>query len=598
MIVAGRAVTDVEWPPLDSCFEDDGSFAFVQQSDADDGWVYQAVSAEESGVDPEEGGEWCAVIATASLRALNFLRAAKSTKHRAAKRCSESQTKVHSRRDGLEAEGGTATAADMATGSMPLAGGAPNDQAVVGHTAVDAGKPLSDIRFRRREGRRRGLNGKSGAHRAAAQGTTQELQRVGQRRQGERYFLTAFEMNGGDEIFSLDRSKRWDTAEAELAHHATASQSRSLRDGRIQTTFLLEPTHYVEPNAMDADAAFALRTRLYIVQGQKPKLFAVLNTEPPRTVGGDLLKAKLAAASGSHVPQTAIVRTLNSAAAWQCRGTESLTIDLGSTCLVTDFSTQGRHPPTRRYPQRVFAPGRGDVWEHEAYQPTDDAQPGATDRYTGPWWTVVATEPYIKWLTPQYVTKYELLWRAENGRQWNSLGQFRGNTDATSEVAHSFTSVRGGLRARYLRVMPLETIGGGALRIGVYGHQGAVPVAARRARAINGPTDESTEGSDAHALIKYSLTSVTDAGACMHFIPRGAEPSRRCRCEYCCFVSPSRRQALRLTAQGEAKQVTSERALDSLPLPSPDYALFDSHSSVEATCRISRTPWKSRHVRS
>ena len=239
-------------------------------------------------MDPEEGGEWCEVIATARLRALNFLRAAKSTKHRAAKRCSESQTKVHSRRDGLEAEGGTATAADMATGSMPLAGGAPNDQAVVGHTAVDAGKPLSDIRFRRREGRRRGLNGKSGAHRAAAQGTTQELQRVGQRRQGERYFLTAFEMNGGDEIFSLDRSKRWDTAEAELAHHATASQSRSLRDGRIETTFLLEPTHYVEPNAMDADAAFALRTRLYIVQGQKPKLFAVLNTEPPRTVGGDL----------------------------------------------------------------------------------------------------------------------------------------------------------------------------------------------------------------------------------------------------------------------------------------------------------------------
>ena len=84
MIVAGRAVTDVEWPPLDSCFEDDGSFAFVLQSDADDG-CYQAVSAEESGVDPEEGGEWCEVIATASLRALNFLRAAKSTKHRAAK---------------------------------------------------------------------------------------------------------------------------------------------------------------------------------------------------------------------------------------------------------------------------------------------------------------------------------------------------------------------------------------------------------------------------------------------------------------------------------------------------------------------------------
>ena len=57
------------------------------------------------------------------------------------------------------------------------------------------------------------------------------------------------------------------------------------------------------------------------------------------------------------------------------------------------------------------------------------------------------------WQQPQFVSKYELLWRADRGREWHSLGHFRGNTDATSEVAQSFAGIKGGLRARYLRVV-------------------------------------------------------------------------------------------------------------------------------------------------
>lgn len=69
-----------------------------------------------------------------------------------------------------------------------------------------------------------------------------------------------------------------------------------------------------------------------------------------------------------------------------------------------------------------------------------------------------------------WVTRYELLWRSDGGRAWNSLGEFRGNVDPTTEVAHSFGDMQGGgLRARYLRVRPLECEGKGAMRLGVYG---------------------------------------------------------------------------------------------------------------------------------
>ena len=112
---------------------------------------------------------------------------------------------------------------------------------------------------------------------------------------------------------------------------------------------------------------------------------------------------------------------------------------------------------------------------------------------------------------PMYVRRYELFWRADGGRRWHPLGAFEGNSEEMSEVAHSFAAVRGGLRARDLRVVPLETEGGGGFRVGVYGEpagaaerhvQQGANLAASRAGA---PRD--AVGDDVHALVEYRLTT-------------------------------------------------------------------------------------------
>ena len=46
-------------------------------------------------------------------------------------------------------------------------------------------------------------------------------------------------------------------------------------------------------------------------------------------------------------------------------------------------------------------------------------------------------DPYHQ---PAWVSRYELFWRADGARNWHSLGQFVGNTDETTEIAHSFAN--------------------------------------------------------------------------------------------------------------------------------------------------------------
>ena len=76
------------------------------------------------------------------------------------------------------------------------------------------------------------------------------------------------------------------------------------------------------------------------------------------------------------------------------------------------------------------------------------------------------------------MSRYELFAR-EGAGSWTSLGTFQGNTDATTEVVHSFASIKGatgrqsGVRARYLRVVPVSNVNGGAMRVGVYGFDDA-----------------------------------------------------------------------------------------------------------------------------
>ena len=418
---------------------------------------------------------------------------------------------------------------------------------------------------------------------------------------GERYLLTAFEINHHfDASYSLDRGKAWETVEDALRQHATATSTR-YREGQIEKTFWLEPTHFVEPDAEAAATAHFLRTRLHVLQRNKPKLLAVLSTDAPDTVRGDLLKVKLRGPEGSLVPQGAVVRTLNPALAWDCCGAKPLTIDLGCTFFVTEFSTQGRHPPTRRYPARYFDQKRGRyVMEDEEYRALVEEQSVTSGRYAGPWWTVLCREgdPDVytnrQWLHPQYVSKYELQWRSENGRQWNSLGVFRGNDDATTEVAHSFASVRGGLRARYLRVVPIEHHGGGALRVGVYGHalaasheasgqkrgnfnQAAVEGDARsflgggdKVEVMSAPPRNAISGSSCGGLgsddsntlelVKYVLNQAR-TGQGTKYLSRDKK-CRRCRCSYCADGRLNHRgcsrRVLRLLVQQEAKDAINE----------------------------------------
>jgi hypothetical protein len=158
-------------------------------------------------------------------------------------------------------------------------------------------------------------------------------------------------------------------------------------------------------------------------------------------------------------------------------GGRPLDLDLGTTCLITHFSTQGRHPHTRLYPRvLVEKAGQPAGLGKGAILVEDQPDHPPNEQYAGPTWTVLQSgadadsrrgvfPPPLAW-----VARYELLWRADGGRAWNSLGEFRGNVDPTTEVAHYFGDVQGGgLHARYLRVRPVECEGKGAMRLGVYG---------------------------------------------------------------------------------------------------------------------------------
>lgn len=108
-------------------------------------------------------------------------------------------------------------------------------------------------------------------------------------------------------------------------------------------------------------------------------------------------------------------------------------------------------------------------------------------------------KPSERWL--QWVGRYEVRYRIEGGRQWHLLGTFKGNVDATSEVVHA---VRG-LRARYLRITPLEVEGKGALRVGIYGE----PLAS--ATAVLGAALSADGGSnEAPEPISYTLRTCPD----------------------------------------------------------------------------------------
>ena len=165
-------------------------------------------------------------------------------------------------------------------------------------------------------------------------------------------------------------------------------------------------------------------------------------------------------------------------------------------------------------------------------------------------------------IVEQWVCRYQLLWRADHGHAWNDLGTFEGNGDATSEVVARLDRLAsgkdGGLVCRYLRLVPLVSKGGGALRVGVYGRrvQDLKTVAAPKETARR--SEAWAEGweceicADDETEVMYTLTEPREAFNA-HF---GSDGSRgigsSCRCSYCRAPANGNRQRQRRAAAEEA----------------------------------------------
>lgn len=265
----------------------------------------------------------------------------------------------------------------------------------------------------------------------------------------------------------------------------------------------------------------------YRVRGLQ--LYASVPQEAPSDVQHPLLKISLRN-NAYKVRQDAVCRHNSSHAAFsleQAKG-HPLIIDLRKTCVVSAVSTQGRHPLTRKYPHVSYTHDEGWVVEGRP-----DWNP--KERYKGPFYTVLApaspNDPKATHVE-QFVHKYELQWRSDGSHCWHSLGTFRGNSDCCTEVAHILERhpavSKGGLICRYLRVLPLDSSGGGAMRVGVYGcSRDEAPQP--RCSSCEPDTDSND---DSPASITYTLRTSATERFNQHFCNDGSG-HQRCRCTYC-----------------------------------------------------------------
>ena len=424
---------------------------------------------------------------------------------------------------------------------------------------LPAEKPMASIRRTRHDpaSRRGNLHGRTG------------------RRLNMRAYLDHFDQDalvGGDATYlsaleteiphlgSLNKGGAWDAVPALLEEHSivtpqvsrgTQSKRGTRSDGAVVTEYQLEPVgmlvHNKEAQAEAADP------RLFRLYGRRPRVWATPPTGPPD--GFEALKLLKPARFGGRraAREPPIVRTRG--AAWSVEangglGAAQLDIDLGCSCRIDGFSTQGKvrasarptspslgtlasqpAPAPRAVPQAPFTRQYPYTWrDHDTRRFHVEHRPhwDPLERYKGPFWTVVCLEEHelgpAGWgrrrgrqleelLRLDYVRRYELFYRPEGCRQWVSLGLFNGNVDATSEVAHDLRHVKPAVVARHLRVVPLACEGGGALRVGVYGAP-LVGAAARGggggAAAAAAAVQEEEEGPP--PFISYRLTRPGEEG--------------------------------------------------------------------------------------
>ena len=441
----------------------------------------------------------------------------------------------------------------------------------------DATKPFSDVRRLRFEGvGKHSLHGRTARARFAHETSREAMLKLSgndsippNRRfeRKQRMLLTAVETIACHAPnSSLQKRGAWTSVVEVLENHCTTPPKvRKLANGIDQLKYTLEPLveHIVRDAAPTRTQKRSRRLRvrkdaiyeLHARKGQHhrhPRLFATLSeTAPSEIVGEPLVPKTLGGSSGRH-GKAALVRNNNPFACFDVDAAGGaghrkayLEVDLGHEMLITEVSTQGRHPPTRIFPEvrherrEARASARryalayrvNDRSASSFDHPIESTMPAGLDGWTyyvegrpdwvlsrdgpynGPYWNVLSLGRRTHRRTPQrcedelkrlafqpdpdhnpdhkpnpdsdpklqahprweeelqWVTKYELLARRDGSRSggWFSVGVFAANCDATSEVVHRLTGLRGGLHARYLRCVPLDAPHGGALRIGVYG---------------------------------------------------------------------------------------------------------------------------------
>eukprot|EP00957_Ditylum_brightwellii_P045463 3446387-Ditylum_brightwellii.AAC.1 len=181
------------------------------------------------------------------------------------------------------------------------------------------------------------------------------------------------------------------------------------------------------------------------------KIFATMSPDPQDNIKGRLMTWNMCGVCGNHlqVGGKKGKLVLHGDIAWRVEddllgssghgGHPVLEIDFGETRVVTAVSTQGEKPPVRTYPAVTYYNSRGSRLPRGQCKAEGHLHDG---KYEGPFWKVY--DPDIRHRDGstarhnlRWVQKYELFWRANRGRQWNTLGVFDAN--------------------------------GGAMRIGVYG---------------------------------------------------------------------------------------------------------------------------------
>ena len=415
--------------------------------------------------------------------------------------------------------------------------------------------------------------------------------------------LTCVECEGTN--CGFDNALTWEVLPALLEENAVGlPQVKRQKDGAVRSTYHLEAImEQIETRRGDFAPSQAEKreerrrkqghlpprsTAIYELlhrsgsRRRRPSLFAEPPGEPPERVGAPLLAPRSLGGRGGKHRCAPLVRNDEFAAAFDCEGAGGvgakrcyIELDLGANCELSDLSTQGRHPPTRTYPQirherrearnrarsllRVpfgwhegeGTDGEGDRYWVEGYTSWNLARDG---QYEGPFWRVLSLGDANYHKAPlcrhqqelQWVSRYEVSIRAEGGRAWRSLGVFHGNDDATSEVAHSLHQYKGGIVARFVRFRPLEAVGGGAMRVGVYGRPigGAADAAAANAYAADGRGGVGGRGAAAEAddeltLVTYELTTPSStAHKC--YVAKQGNSCRGCRC--CWYEPPGRTQ--------------------------------------------------------